>query len=131
VNQTDISNENLRAKPFYGLFKYAGLYDNVTGDAVAAMPAVRYNLLATAIPASSYAVAPNAVDKLRTQFVTNRNYNMQNELKGKDQYGAVFWLENDPTYVEDWIHSDFRDVAITYVWPMYEKMIELGKLNHN
>lgn len=28
----------------------------------------------------------------------------------------------------DWVHSDFRDVTFSYVIPMYEKMVELGKL---
>jgi hypothetical protein len=95
------------------------------------MPAVRYNLLATAIPASSYAVAPNAIDELTANSQGNRNHNMESSLKNTDQYGAVFWMENDPTYNGDWIHSDFRDVAHTYVWPMYEKMIDLGQLKQN
>ncbi|MBT7959547.1 MAG: hypothetical protein HN759_09440, partial [Akkermansiaceae bacterium] len=125
----DISDAALKTKPFYDPFKYAGLYDASTGSAVAALPEVRYNLLASAIPASSYAVAPNSVDLLREHPLGDRDFNMQEELKNRDQYGAVFWKENDATYGPDWIHSDFRDMAFTYVWPMYERMMELGNLN--
>lgn len=29
----------------------------------------------------------------------------------------------------NWLHSDFRDVGLSYVLPMYEKMFELGNLD--
>ena len=54
---------------------------------------------------------------------------MEAELKNKDQYNAIFWMENDATFGQNWIHSDFRDVSFTYVWPMYEKMKKLGNLD--
>jgi len=28
-----------------------------------------------------------------------------------------------------WLHSDFRDVAMSYLHKMYTRMIELGELN--
>jgi len=31
-------------------------------------------------------------------------------------------------YASDWLHSDFKDIALPYVYPMYEKMLEIGQL---
>lgn len=126
---TQISSADLKTKPFHDPFLYVGLYGPSTGSTIAELPEARYNLLATAIPATSYAVAPNAIDDLINHPQGTRNYNMESSLKNTDQYGAIFWVENDAAYNGDWIHSDFRDVACTYVWPMYEKMINLGKLD--
>jgi hypothetical protein len=114
-----ISNEALKTTPFHWPFKYQKLYSLSEGSAEAAKKNVQHELLAAAIPAVSFAAAANSVDILDLQIPgESRNFNMMNMKNGD-------W----PRASGDWLHSDFRDVALSYVVEMYEEMVNTGKLN--
>src|SRR5690606_15957273 len=89
--------------------------DPVIASATAAEPKVRYDLLARAIPAMSNAVAANPLPALGI-----RNFNMSTLGKSNLPF---------PTTDEgEWRHSDFKAVALPYVYKMYEEMILQGDL---
>lgn len=59
------------------------------------------------------------MDKLSPQRGGNGNFNMMNFKNGD-------WPEEREG---EWYHSDFRDVAMSYTWPMFQEMIKQGKLD--
>ena len=116
----EITSNQLKTKPFYWPFKYGDLYDAAKGSAEADKKQVQYELLATAIPALSYAAAANPLEKLDEEDDSkDRNFNMMN-LKNGD------WPAERGG---EWYHSDFRDVAMSYTWPMFQEMIKQGELD--
>jgi hypothetical protein len=118
-----IPNDQLKQKPFFKPFLFPDLHDPAKGSAEAAKTEVKYKTLATGIPASSYAIACNAIDRINLGGgAVNKNFNIEAQFKNG-------WIENVGAEGDDWLHSDFKDVAFTYVYPMYEKMIDLGELN--
>ena len=120
-----ITNAQLRQKPFFAPFLFSDLHDPAKGSAEAAKTEVKYKTLASGIPASSYAIACNSIDEINFGGgPLNRNFNIEAQFKNG-------WLENTGSEGDDWLHSDFKDVTFTYVYPMYEKMIDLGELNKN
>ena len=74
----EITNNDLKTKPFYKPFIYGDLYDPALGSATAGVTSNRYKLLATGIPATSYAIAANSLDDLEDE---GRNFNMPVALK--------------------------------------------------
>jgi len=79
---------------------------------------VQWHLLAEAIPAKSFAAAANSVDGMQD------NIDMMADANG--------WPEprlNNPVLGPDWLHSDFKNISLNYVRPMYEKMISIGGLD--
>jgi len=89
--------------------------DQSLAEARAAEPKVRYDLLARGIPASSYAVAANYVQLLGP----DRNFDMA--LQGVTN-GAL------PTPNAEFRHSDFKNVAMMYVRPVFEHLVQKGQL---
>ncbi|MGC6505233.1 MAG: hypothetical protein ACON39_01495, partial [Coraliomargaritaceae bacterium] len=78
----------------------------------------QWHLLAEAIPAMSFAAAANPVEEMQS------NIDMMDETNG--------WPEvrlKNATLGTDWLHSDFKNVSLNYVRPMYERMINIGDLN--
>lgn len=114
----------LKSQPFHQRFLYDGLYDPVLGKVVAGDVELRYKLLATGIPATSYAIAANSLSRLGDLA----NYNMPQELKSTD--GFESWPEDEDSQdPSDWMHSDFKDVSFHFVYPMYQEIISLGGLD--
>lgn len=117
---TPITNEQLKTNPFFAPFLESDLTN--TNATIASEEAgearVRYDLLARAIPAMSNAAAANNLPSL----TDDRNFDMA--IKGKATGNGPF-----PTGIgEPWRHSDFKVVALLYVYPMYQKMITVGGL---
>tara|TARA_B100001093_G_scaffold493945_1_gene536777 strand:- start:713 stop:1030 length:318 start_codon:yes stop_codon:yes gene_type:complete len=83
---------------------------------------VQWHLLAEAIPALSFAVAANKVDAIPVA----RNFNMMDMKEGGGSWPSSRTSTN---LGGDWLHSDFRNVGLSYVLPMYEKMLEIGGLD--
>ena len=108
----------VKSKPFHTPFNYEKLYDLEEGSEEAAKEEVQFDLLSSAIPALSFAAGANPLEVLNPDQGENRNFNMM-ELKNGG------W----PRGSGDWVHSDFRDVAFSYVLPMYEEMIFEGGLD--
>lgn len=121
----------LKTKPFFGLFLEAGLTstNSVTASNLAGNPWVQYDVLARGIPAKSHAMAANFVSEFG-----NRTFNMQAlgrvKYPNSDQYQwpVEGHPENDDKRRNQWLHSDFKDVALPYVRPMFEEMINRGAL---
>jgi hypothetical protein len=124
-----ISDEQLKTKPFHLEFLHAGLYDPARGSGTAGETLKRLELLATGIPAMSYAVAVNPLDVFEVTELNPvlKNFNMAASLKSDGVWPTHKYQNNR----EDWLHGDFKDVAFQYLHPMYQKMIDLGKLNEN
>ena len=122
-----IKDEQLKSKPFHRRFLDARLHDPTKGSQAAGLLSVKYKVLATGIPAMSYAIATNSVNKLNPEQGENRNFNMQGDLKS--ERGKKAWPVKFKKRPADWLHSDFKDVALHFVYPMYEKMITLAKLD--
>ena len=40
------------------------------------------------------------------------------------------WARKKGDKKDQWLHSDFRDVAMNYVWKMYERMVMLTELEN-
>ena len=108
----------LQKTPLFNPFLEQGLFGE-NGSQVAAEPKVRYDVLARGIPAMSYAVAPNPLDGIESFDMEDKG-----SIAGK-------W----PTDGHDsdrrgrWLHSDFKNVALPYVQPMFQEMIARGGLN--
>jgi hypothetical protein len=64
--------------------------------------------------------------KPMSSFGTGRNFDMPAE--GVAKYPNTTTNIPLPTPGGAWRHSDFKAVALPYVYPMYEKMITLGSL---
>jgi hypothetical protein len=113
-----LSDAQLMAHPFFRTFLEPDLAS--TSTSIASVKAdeanVRYDLFARGIPAASNAAAANFMMSLDPN-----NYAMHTE--GKVAINGPF-----PTPDNMWRHSDFRDVALPYVYPMYEEMISRGAL---
>ena len=67
----------------------------------------------------SYAVAANALPGVKS-------IDMEKEGRVAGKWPAD---GHDGLRVNRWIHSDFKNVALPYVHPMFQKMITTGGLN--
>ena len=85
-------------------------------------------MMDTKFTAENFPAAANPLDKFKkTNSKPSRNFNMQEEMKNpkaKDSWPVKF--DKRPN---DWLHSDFKDVALPYLYPLYKKFIELGELD--
>jgi hypothetical protein len=114
-----LTDKQLRTKPF---FKNGGPFDELTVDGVidgAIVNNYRDRVLAEAIPALTPAVGMNTVNPFE-----DNNLDMQTRFKTKIGEN-VFW----PRQKEDWLHSDLREVAFAYVFPLFKQVITLGGLD--
>lgn len=83
-----------------------------------------YELLGTAIPSRSYAAAANEVTAFNQPGEPSRNFDMALSTM---RDGWPSGIDSGDGGVR-WRHSDFKDIALRYVYPMYDKMIEVGEL---
>jgi hypothetical protein len=123
VPETEISKIDLMTQPFFNDFIENDLVDAnpVIASAKAGEKKVQFDLLARGLPALSYAAAANPV----TALGNTRNFNM--ELNGRtENRWPTEGHSGDNT--GNWLHSDFRNVALPYVYQMYEAMIIKGSL---
>lgn len=84
-----------------------------------------YELLATAIPSRSYAAAANEITAFNPPGQPSRNFNMASPTM---RDGWPSGIDGGDGGVR-WRHSDFKEIAFRYVYPIYDKMIEIGELN--
>jgi hypothetical protein len=112
-------------RPCFSPFLETQLFsdDVAFGSAKAAEPRVLYDVLARGIPAMSYCAAANPLPAVGRKV---QNFNM--EEKGRDPnswptQGHSGFRQNQ------WIHSDFKSVALPYVSDMYYEMIKRGELS--
>ena len=59
-----------------------------------------------------------------------RNFNMPTTLKSPE--AKTDWPEDSrQDEATDWLHSDFKDVALPFLYPLYQRMIHLAQLDQN
>jgi len=101
------------------------LTDPTLGSALANNKLVKYHVLASAIPALSYAAGSNPIGG---KLMEGRNFNMPSLFQTPGSQWPSEGHEDDEA-VNQWLHSDFYGVSLSHVYLMYEKMIKLGKLD--
>ena len=126
--QDELTNAELRAKPFFKPFLELGLFDSATGSALAGQPNVKYDLLARGLPALSYAAAANLVEGAQG------NFNMETQFRTDLARWPLESHQSDENGEDDlwegrWLHSDFKNVALSHVYKMFDQMIETGGLD--
>ena len=90
----------------------------------AANPQNVAQLLASAIPAVSYAAGANRVNAFDSPE-SIRNFNMQ------DMQVEGFWPQERPTLpngTKPWLHSDLKDLPYPYVYKLFDELVETGEL---
>ena len=88
-------------------------------------PDMRYELLATAIPAMSFAAGASEIPvNENTKHIFNLNLEKEGRSAGR-------WPTEGHTAKNTpgrWLHSDFKNVALPFVHPLFSKMIAEGPL---
>ena len=121
----EISDDDLKEKPFFYPFENRDLFDPAEGSGIAGQEEIQWRVLGTAIPATTFGMAVNAVPRISQEAGEERNFNMMN-MKEQGQWPQV---RLNSGLAGNWLHSDFRDVGLSYVLPMYEKIIDIGKFD--
>lgn len=122
-----LTDQQLAPNPFFNPLKARWLHQArpLRPSPLVDSPHVRYELLATAIPAMSFAAG--AVE-IPVRESTKRILNLNLEKEGR---GAGRWPteghggKNTPGR---WLHSDFKNVALPFVHPLFSRMIAEGSL---
>ncbi len=127
----NITNEQLKTVPYFEEFLEADLTsaDVNTAHTKAGESKVHYDILARAIPSLSYAAAVDAVPA--PPGVSIQNFDMHANGRTDSNEWPTEGHTADAESNGAWLHSDFRNVALPYVVPMYEEMINRGTLNAN
>ncbi|MCF7761334.1 MAG: alpha/beta hydrolase [Cephaloticoccus sp.] len=122
----DTVKEELVVSPTFERFRENDLMDPdpVIASLKAAEPKVQYDLLARALPALSYAAAANRITAL-DEFEPQRNFNMEQLGRTENQW-PIDGHEKDNEAVGRWLHSDLKNVALPYVYQLFEAMIAKG-----
>ena len=65
------------------------------------------------------------MSRLRSNSVEGmqENFNMMDD-------GKSGWPSNRGGN-HDWIHSDFKNISLNYITPMYQRMIDIGGLDND
>ncbi len=131
-----LTDAELRTNPFFEPFIGAGQgqagrfasYDGALllaplGDSEAntqaALKETQYKILAEAIPARSFAAASNEVNKFNPPVGPSRNIHMHGLQNG--------WPSSRPN--TNWLHSDLKNIAFSYVYKFYNRVIQEGGLD--
>ncbi len=117
----------------YGFFKkfnhfkngesdYSYLYQPISNTVLLQGDEHQWDLLASGIPAMSFAAAANPVNRLND--FGERNFDM--ETMRNDISQPPWPLEREDTWGDRWLHSDIKDIALPYVHNTFDKMLESG-----
>ncbi len=77
------------------------------------------NILAQGIPALSCAAGRNAITPVG--WDESYNYNMENNKPNG-------WPRNDSTYIDRWLHSDYKNMAYLYTYDLFKTIVSQGGL---
>ncbi len=119
-----LSKDELRDNPIFRKFLVEDLTDPVLGNGLADKKLVEYHVLASGIPALSFAAGSNPIGG---ESMKGRRFNMQTTF----MTDAGQWPTEGHSGLSsgDWLHSDFYGVALSHVYKMYEKMVKIGSLD--
>ena len=100
-------------------------------SAEASKPEVQAELLASAIPAMSYATGANELDTLNPIMQPSRNYDMELMFKsnGWPLPEELSREGEEERNQNGWFHSDFWVLAPVYVQSLYLKWVDLAELD--
>jgi hypothetical protein len=123
-----ITDAQLLTHPFFRPFEQRWLHSPITGarSPLIEAPRVRFDLLARGLPALSPAagstpIPPTGGPGLMTNFDL--------EIQGRPTGGSWPTSGHDsPLTQERWLHSDFKNVALPYAYPLFLHMINRGEL---
>lgn len=123
-----ISDPLLRAHPFFRPFEQRWLHVSfvVSGSPLTETSKFRYDLLARGLPALSPAAGSTPFPALGGQS-TIINYDLEEQGRpvGGNWPGAG---HGSPLTRDRWLHSDFKNVALPFVYPLFQSMINRGSL---
>ena len=133
-DNNSLTDENLAQYGFFFKFnhfennesEYSYLYQPITNPVLSISDQHQWDLLASGIPAMSFAAAANLMDAVDDTDVggKDRNFNMET-LRGSSD--PAWPSERISSRQKNWLHSDFRNVALPYVYQTLDKMLELGE----
>jgi len=123
-----ITPAQLRVHPFFRPFELRSLHVPVVAPVspLIEAPRVRYDLLARGLPALSPAAGAIPIPSLGGK-ASVANYDL--ETQGRTRAGS--WPtegHRSPLTHGRWLHSDFKNVALPYVYPLFQTMINRGAL---
>jgi len=146
-NPAKLTNEKLAQFGFFRKFSELALYAPINeGNKInpagpskldmenaMARDETTWYLLASGIPARSFAVGANTLTRLKpgAQGLSDRNYDMQGlrDVGLMDGEQPDWPAERDDLlrnkYDFDWFHSDLRDVALPYVYNVFDKFVHI------
>lgn len=116
-------------EPYFGYFLERDLFDAdaAKASAKAANPIVKYDLLARALPAMSFAAAAHPISSGDTPDA-GPVLNFDLEAQGRSQGVWPTEGHRESSDVGRWLHSDFKNVALPFVHPMYKELINQASL---
>ena len=118
VANAEVTPDMIRTNSFFRPFYDSRLYaTNPAGSILASDPVVRAKLLAEAIPALSFATGSNSISN---RFGFGANLDMNGDFKTKGM--------NWPRPNKNWEHSDYRVVAYSYNYGLYDDIKDRGDL---
>jgi hypothetical protein len=126
LNSAYQTGDDIKLTPRFTPFLEADLTgaDQTQASSIAGQtdPNVRFDLLARGVPALSDAAAVDTVPGL-----------LNHDMEATGRHSGEWPSQGHGGAGESgrWLHSDFRNVALPYVSPLYQQMINLGGLNVN
>jgi hypothetical protein len=123
-----ITDGQLLTHPFFRPFEQSWLHAPAVGPGspLVEAPRVRYDLLARGLPALSPAAGSTPIPPAGGASAVS-NYDL--ELQGRPADGN--WPDEghrSPLTRDRWLHSDFKNVALPYDYPLFLMMINRGGL---
>ena len=123
-----ITDAQLRTHPFFRPFEQRWLHvlSIAPGSPLADIPKMRYDLLARGLPALSPAAGSTPFPPLGgNPSVVNYDLENQGRPIGGNWPAAG---HGSPLTRDRWLHSDFKNVALPSVYPLFQTMINRGSL---
>lgn len=118
---TTPGGDNL-GETFWGSGYNTGTY--AEAQALVGLDDTQWDMLASALPALSFAAGSNPIDHLNL-IGHGQNVNMAT-LKAV----PTVWPDRSGSgYGRRWLHSDIRDVAVQHTINVYDRMMTIGRLN--
>ncbi|MCX6984754.1 MAG: hypothetical protein NT118_08400, partial [Lentisphaerae bacterium] len=115
----NINPEQLKTKPFF-CDSPSELFSQDAGTAQTYALNNRFAILAKAIPARSFAIGRNEINRIETGF---ESLDMMAMKSGPDKNWWPNTRDNDR-----WLHSDFKNVSYLYTFDVYNNIVSLGGL---
>ena len=131
ASAAELTDEQLRQRPFFLDFHNPGMYTSPDGAVVASNYLYRAEMLAYAIPTESYAVGANPLPCLNAytnaigKLVRSRNHNMATFTEGQNDLPPN-GKELDEKY-RDWQHSTFIQRSYKRTSRLFLEIIKVMK----